>query len=302
MNKMVLTHIVEAALMASQQPLSISQIQSLFDDADMPSVATLRDVMTTLMAETEHRGIELIEVASGFRYQVRSTYAPWVSRLWQERPPRYSRALLETLALIAYRQPITRGEIEDVRGVVVSSQMIRTLLEREWIHVVGYKEVPGRPALYATTAQFLDYFGLQHLQQLPTLTEIQSVAAQEYDDRQRSLMANDAATSSERSEHVQRSLDEVVAHEVDVLQTTAEELATAEALLAQVEKNVFNSGPSDHAKSSVDFGGLLARQQEREQRRMAQTHTEPLSDDRSVMKNDVISAEPSKPSGEENDA
>lgn len=298
----LLKNIVEAALMASHEPLSISRLQALFDESDMPTVAAIQLALAALQDDTAGRGVELVEVASGFRYQVRNVCAPWVSRLWQERPPRYSRALLETLALIAYRQPITRGEIEDVRGVVVSSQMIRTLLEREWIKIVGYKEVPGRPALYATTAQFLDYFGLQHLQQLPPLSDIQSLAEQQQEERQRDLADNKIGMASNDADHAPRSPQDISAHEAHVLQTTAEELASAEALLAQVEKNVFNSGADQQSVSAVDFGDLLARQHDREQQRTTQTVKKSLSDDRSAQHSDVISAEPNKPSGEKNNA
>lgn len=294
MQATMLRNLVEAALMAAHEPLSISQLLTLFDEHDTPSEAEIRRSITALQCDTEGRGIELIEVASGFRFQVRSTYAPWVSRLWQERSPRYSRALLETLALIAYRQPITRGEIEDVRGVVVSSNMIRTLLERDWVKVVGYKEVPGRPALYATTASFLDYFGLQHLQQLPELKAIQDLAAQEHADRQRLMLSDDLGVATDIQPSPSRSASDIAQHEAAVLHTTAQELASAEALLAQVEKNVFNSAANTLLVAPSDFGGLVARQQ----KRLAQTNDDIANEHRSMIASDVISATPSKPSGE----
>jgi len=170
-----LKQIVEAALLAAGKPLSLEQLQALFDPGSEPDKKQLREVAGELADDYAGRGIELTEVASGFRIQVRSDFAPWVSRLYAERPPRYSRALLETLALIAYRQPITRGEIEDIRGVSVSSNIVKTLTEREWVRVVGHRDVPGKPALYATTKEFLDYFNLKSLSELPTLAEIRDL-------------------------------------------------------------------------------------------------------------------------------
>jgi segregation and condensation protein B len=166
---MDLKAIIEAALFAAQRPLNIGEIEGLFPEEEKPEVAAIRAALADLAEEYRTRPIELKEVASGFRFQVRAAFSPWVSRLFEERPARYSKALLETLAIIAYRQPVTRSEIEDIRGVSVSTLIIRTLLERDWVHVVGHKEVPGRPALYATTRQFLDYFNLQSLNDLPPL-------------------------------------------------------------------------------------------------------------------------------------
>jgi segregation and condensation protein B len=169
--------ILEAALLAGGQPLSLDRLAALFDDAERPARDTLRTLLEELRQECAGRGIELVEVASGYRFQVRREVAPWVARLWEERAPRYSRALLETLALIAYRQPITRAEIEEVRGVSVSTHIVRTLQERQWIKVVGHREVPGRPALYGTTRQLLDHFNLKSLDQLPTLAEVRDLDA-----------------------------------------------------------------------------------------------------------------------------
>jgi len=168
-----LKNILEAALMAADTPLAIGQLQALFEeDADKPDKTAIRQALEELAGDYGHRGVELQEVASGFRFQVRRDYAPWVNRLQEEKPQRYSRALLETLAIVAYRQPVTRGEIEDIRGVSISSSIIRTLQEREWIRVVGHRDVPGRPELLATTRQFLDYFNLRKLSDLPPLSEI----------------------------------------------------------------------------------------------------------------------------------
>lgn len=168
-------NIVEAALLTAGRPLNIDQLRDLFEEHERPARQIMEHVLMLLDESCIGRGFELRKVASGYRFQVRQEFAPWVGRLFEERPQRYSRALLETLALIAYRQPITRGEIEDIRGVTVSSNIIRTLQEREWVRVVGHKDVPGRPAMYATTRQFLDYFNLTSLEQLPPLAEIRDL-------------------------------------------------------------------------------------------------------------------------------
>lgn len=170
-----LKYVVEAALLAAGRPLSLDQLQALFLDHERPERAALRAAVDGLQAEYSSRGIQVVEVASGWRIQVREEMSAWLSRLWQDRPARYSRALLETLALIAYRQPITRGEIEDIRGVSVSSSIMRTLTERGWVRVVGHRDVPGRPGMYATTREFLDYFGLKKLDDLPPLAEIRDL-------------------------------------------------------------------------------------------------------------------------------
>ncbi|MEM9305398.1 MAG: SMC-Scp complex subunit ScpB [Pseudomonadota bacterium] len=170
-----LSRILEAALLAAEEPLSLNQLEALFPEDEQPGFPRLREALKLLTERCEGRGFELKEVASGFRLQVRQEYQPFISRLWQQRPPRYSRALLETLALIAYRQPVTRGEIEEIRGVAVSSNIIRTLQEREWVRIVGHRDVPGRPALFGTTRKFLDYFNLKRLDELPTLAEIRDI-------------------------------------------------------------------------------------------------------------------------------
>ena len=172
-----LKYILEAALLAAGEPLSLERLGRLFGDDDPQDKAALQQALTELAAEYAGRGIELVEVAGGWRIQVQRGYAPWVSRLWEEKPGRYSRALLETLALIAYRQPITRGEIAEVRGVSVSTTIVRTLHERGWVKVVGHREVPGRPALYGTTREFLDYFNLKSLSELPPLADIKDLDA-----------------------------------------------------------------------------------------------------------------------------
>ncbi|MDH5171337.1 MAG: SMC-Scp complex subunit ScpB [Gammaproteobacteria bacterium] len=175
MSEIGLVQIIEGALLAAGKPLTVAQLGELFEDNERPDNAALRAALDEVSGRCEGRGFELQEVASGFRFQVRQSLSPWVARLWHERPQKYSRALLETLALIAYRQPITRGEIEEIRGVAVSSNIIKTLHEREWIRVVGHRDVPGRPAMYATTRQFLDYFNLKTLDQLPALADIRDL-------------------------------------------------------------------------------------------------------------------------------
>jgi segregation and condensation protein B len=176
MNQEKIKNIIEAALMVSDKPLSIARILELFEkDAEAMDRETIRSALDQLQEDYRDRGIELREVASGYRIQIRSDYAEWVNRLFDEKPPRYSRALLETLAIIAYRQPLTRAEIEDIRGVGVSTTIIKTLQEREWIKVVGHKDVPGRPELLATTKEFLDYFNLKKLSDLPSLAEIKEL-------------------------------------------------------------------------------------------------------------------------------
>lgn len=168
-----LKNILEAALLASDKPVSVSNALALFkDEPDLPPREAIHAALKSLQEDYAGRGVELTEVASGFRFQVRSDYSRWVNRMFDERPPRYSRALLETLAIIAYRQPITRAEIEHIRGVSISGSIMKTLQEREWIRVVGHRDVPGKPELLATTREFLDYFNIKKLSELPSLSEI----------------------------------------------------------------------------------------------------------------------------------
>lgn len=178
MNIEKLTPIIEACLSAADQPITVNHLFDLFvGDLDQPTKDDIRKALQILGDQCDDRGVELKQVASGFRLQVKQDYEPWVTRLKQQKPPKYSRALLETLSLIAYRQPITRGEIESVRGVAVSSQIVKTLMERDWIKVLGHKDVPGKPSLYGTTRQFLDYFNLKSLNELPTLATLQNLDA-----------------------------------------------------------------------------------------------------------------------------
>lgn len=176
MNADLIKKIVEGALLAAGKPLDITRIESLFEEDERPPRDQIKAALEEVDADCRGRGFELMQTASGYRFQVRQDLAEWVNRLWSEKPKRYSRAMLETLALIAYRQPLTRGDIEQVRGVAVSSDIIKTLQERDWVRVVGYRDVPGKPALYATTKNFLDYFNIKSLEQLPALSEIKDFA------------------------------------------------------------------------------------------------------------------------------
>ena len=175
LNHSEIKNVIEAALLGGGRPLSLEQLSGLFGKRSAPDRKMLKEILRDLATDYEGRGIELKEVGSGYRIQIRSSMSEWLTPLWEERAPRYSRALFETLALIAYRQPITRGEIEEVRGVAVSTNIVRTLLERAWVRVVGHRDVPGKPAMFGTTKEFLDYFGLKRLDDLPPLAEIKDL-------------------------------------------------------------------------------------------------------------------------------
>lgn len=175
MDQQLITRIVEAALLAANQPLTLAQLHALFPEDAPPPADSVETALQSLREGCAERGVELVELASGFRFQVQADVHAWVARLWTERQTKYTRATLETLALIAYRQPITRGEIEQVRGVAVNSNIIKALEEREWIRVVGHRDVPGKPALFGTTKIFLDYFGLKRLDELPPLSELKDL-------------------------------------------------------------------------------------------------------------------------------
>jgi segregation and condensation protein B len=230
-----LKQIIEAALLAAGRPLSLDQLQALFEVSEQPEKKALREVLNSLMEDYQGHGIEVVEVGSGFRIQVVAELSPWISRLWVERPPKYSRALLETLALIAYRQPITRGEIEDIRGVSVSSNIIKTLTEREWVRVVGHRDVPGKPALYATTKEFLDYFNLKSLNELPTLAEIRDLESinqelelsdpDKLEEKAEQESGGDAETDEEVLNEEAERLTDAVEHEAPESDEVAQESA-----------------------------------------------------------------------------
>jgi len=305
MERPPLKNILEAALMAAGSPLSLERMQSLFDDHEQPKSSELKQALTEIRQDLLGRGIELLEVASGYRLQVRTEVAPWVARLWEERPQRYSRALLETLALIAYRQPITRGDIEDVRGVVVSSQMMKTLLERDWVRIVGYRDVPGRPAMYATTKEFLDYFGLQSLDDLPSLMEIR-----ELEDANRKLEFGDDAEARKETpkEYQFASEEDVEQRGASVLDATEDDLAAAAALVDRVEANVFARPDADDEGAEPDskprdLGELLERLESAEQGRdLSELRAnQPAAGDDAVVQDVSVAEEMSAPEKSDTD-
>ncbi|OLO10422.1 SMC-Scp complex subunit ScpB [Chromohalobacter japonicus] len=264
-----LDEVCEAALLAAGEPLTSERLESLFDERERPSRGELRDALARLGERLEHSALELIETASGFQVRIRARFSPWISRLWDEKPQRYSRALLETLALIAYRQPVTRGDIEEVRGVSVSSSIMRTLTERGWIRVVGQRDVPGRPSVYATTRAFLDDFGLKTLDALPPMHELK-----EFETRfeealghdKEALGHDDADHSSARDSHAD-----------NVENTTPVEEASQATSPSETEPDMTDTttaGTADdqHAgtaseRSGVSFAELEARLAERARRR-----------------------------------
>ncbi len=266
-----LQSIIEAALMIAGQPLNIAAIQNLFPEDERPNSADIKTALKNIADRHENSGIELHEVASGYRLQARAELSPWLSKLWEERAPRYSRAFLETLAIIAYKQPITRAEIEEIRGVTVSSNIVKTLQEREWIRVIGYKEVPGKPAIYGTTKEFLDYFGLKSLAELPTLAEFKNLEAQdaqlqvqlalensdigpdnsEVIPEERDALINEGEEASENQHHENNvipingsiQLEEATPIEVIEVEETVEVIEAVETaeILETVEENEINN-------------------------------------------------------------
>ena len=222
-----LKQIIEGAILAADQPLSIDLMIHLFEH-EPPTRAEVREALATITEECDGKGFELKEVASGYRFQVKTEYGQWVSRLWDERPPRYTRALLETLALIAYKQPITRGDIEEIRGVTVSTNIMRPLLEREWIRVVGHRDVPGKPAIYATTKSFLDYFNLSSLDELPTLSEIKDL-----DKVNEELDLDDEIVES-------RTLEIPTDEDAESVDADSESLAEVTDKVNEIEENIKN--------------------------------------------------------------
>ncbi|VAX13181.1 Segregation and condensation protein B [hydrothermal vent metagenome] len=220
MNEDELKKILEAVIYAADEPMSLNRLMSLFPEDNHPGREAINAAISQLQEETADRSIELKLVGSGYRYQVRQNYAEWVSKLWEERPARYSRASLETLALMAYRQPVTRAEIEEVRGVSVSSNIIKAFIERDWVKIVGHRDVPGKPALYATTKGFLDYFNLSSLEDLPSLAEIRDIDS-----------INEKLELSMPGENTAMAVDEdrPVATDANVLDEISPEIETATA-------------------------------------------------------------------------
>lgn len=252
----LLEQIIEGALLAAGQTLSVDRLHALFDEGLEPEKERIQATLDRIGEKCANKGYELKKVATGYRFQVKQDLGKWVSRLWEEKPQRYSRALLETLSIIAYRQPVTRGEIEDVRGVAVSSHITKTLVEREWIQVVGHRDVPGRPAMYATTKMFLDYFNLESLDQLPTLEEIQEIA-----DANHALELEDKTEEGDFdfSNHQQELGDS------ENLISAAQDMEAADALVQQVEDNLFNKAQEDEEadnQAASDPGELLDAEQQ----------------------------------------
>jgi segregation and condensation protein B len=242
MNEHDLKYIIEATLLAAGKPVTSQQLLDLFDERERPTPELLQTALGMLAADYENRGIELVEVASGWRVQVRQRTGEIVSRLWQERPSKYSRALLETLALIAYRQPITRSEIEEIRGVSISSTIMRTLQERNWIRTVGHREVPGRPELLGTTREFLDYFGLKSLDQLPTLAELKDVET----------IGVQLELPAEQSAPAEGSADAAASTEATV--ASGEEEAVSEQAEAEAEPQESDEGEETEVSAEASDG------------------------------------------------
>ena len=249
-------------MLAAGRPLSVDKLQGLFGEEDPPARQDIRAAIMDLQAEYADRGIEVLEVGSGFRIQIKATTAHQLERLWEERPPRYSRALLETLAIIAYRQPATRGEIEDIRGVAVSTNIIRTLLERNWVKVVGHRDVPGKPAMFGTTKEFLDYFGLKKLDDLPPLSELKDFdkLTVQLDLPEGETVVEGAAApglrdSEEAAELEQDIAEASEAEALGALTVAAAELG-ADALSSADTSDVESAGESEAwvSASSAEFG------------------------------------------------
>ena len=239
-----LKNILEAVLLAADRTLTVVQLETLFElDEERPTRDEIRQALHEMADDYASRGYELKQVASGFRLQVKQEYATWVSRLWEEKPARYTRALLETMALIAYRQPITRGEIEEVRGVSVSSNIVKTLLERDWIKVLGHKDVPGKPSLYGTTKEFLDYFNLNSLDQLPTLAEIKDL------DNIHPELALDEDSAENASDHPDESDEGKNAEPADDNSNGNDESSVAESSAAEFSAAKFSV---DRANDSLN--------------------------------------------------
>jgi segregation and condensation protein B len=245
LDKDKLKRILEGALFAANQPLNLEKLTALFYDEERPPTELFVEALQELQQEYADRAVTLKEVASGYRFQVQTDVGEWVSRLWEEKPARYSRALLETLALVAYRQPITRGEIEEIRGVSVSTHITKTLLEREWIRVVGHRDVPGRPAMYGTTRSFLDYFNLKNLDELPSLAEIRDLdkISAELDQ-----MGQDLLPPDEPEEGDEEGIAEEAIADAAVVETPAEDLEPAVTALAEDKDE---PGDDDKLQSAI---------------------------------------------------
>lgn len=248
-----LVQILEGALMAAGEPLSVQRMGQLFDELERPSNDDIKNALTEVAERCEGRGYELKQVASGYRFQVRQNLSTWVGRLWQERPQRYSRALLETLSLIAYRQPITRGEIEEIRGVAVSTNIIKTLQERDWVRIVGHRDVPGRPAMYATTRQFLDYFNLKSLDELPPLAEIRELENLSGDLPLEGMLPAEASVGEEPDAVAQAEGQAEHARIEENVPTDAESGQETDTVTADSEDQVLEPAPSTTGQPGDDL-------------------------------------------------
>jgi len=254
-----LKQIVEGVLLAAGGPMSLNQINALFPDDEKPGHGAIREALAALDADLEGRAVELVEVGSGFRIQIRSPLMPVVSQLWSEKPPRYSRALLETLAIIAYRQPITRSDIEQIRGVAVSSTILRTLQEREWIKVVGHRDVPGRPELLGTTKAFLDYFNLRSLDQLPTLAEIKDIDNLEPELELTHPAPSDSDESASGPEDSQPATGAEAGAEADANRNDREDTRNEAEEQADEQENADEEGRSRQSADSTDHDSDIGR-------------------------------------------
>jgi len=280
-----LAPLLEAFLLASGKPQSLERLFELFEEAERPEPPVFKKALEILRKSCDGRAFELREVASGYRLQIREKFSPWVGRLWEERPQRYSRAMLETMALIAYRQPITRGEIEDVRGVAVNSHIVKTLLEREWIRIVGYRDVPGKPAMFATTKVFLDHFNLKNLDDLPPLAELREMEADpvlDFDDAPVPASLQELADASAEPEEPK---DETSFHtlllELDDMEqgikTDFDDLLRDGVAEPEVQVDV-DAGPEPEAEPEEDILGV-AQAREKLLAAVAALEQPPLSDE-----------------------
>lgn len=268
MSNTSLKSIIEGFIFASDKAMSVDRVIGYFPENEEPEKADVLAAIEELQKDYEDRGIELKKVSTGYRFQVRQELTPWVSRLWEEKPARYTRALLETLALIVYRQPITRGEIEEIRGVAVSSNIIKTLQEREWVRVIGHRDVPGRPALYASTKEFLDYFNLESLEQLPPLSEIKDLDAIAKD--------LDPEKSAELIEAI-NEMKEAAAEEQNEAEANAENTEEGEetAELSENQEDLVIEGAADQAEvESSDVASQNESESEREASELAEDEVE----------------------------
>ena len=256
MSQEKIKNIIEAVLMVSTQPISVSKLLNIFEAEQslQPERNDIKEALEAIKNDYQERGIELVEVASGFRFQAKDEYADWVNHLFDERPPRYSRALLETLAIIAYRQPITRGEIEEIRGVSVSSTIVKTLQEREWVKIVGHRDVPGKPALLATTKTFLDYFNLKKLSELPSLEDIKDFDAINpdlFEELEGEKKAEEEANEQSSSDSETEGSEEIVSEEVE--QAESDESDAVEELNAEDDST--NEEPEEEVEEETEQQG-----------------------------------------------